>query len=315
MHDQLFRSQNEWAGLEDPQTVFTRLVDETGADSDLYEECVTSGAARAQIERSVAEAQNLGFSGTPSFRFVNPALPDAYNLIGAQPYEQFANYIEAIAAGSPPAANQQAQQEGDGDIPVWATSEGLKANPDQPGRTVTGDEYMGDLEASVVVIEFSDFQCPYCSKHVAETEPTLRKTFIEDGRVLWVFKHFPLTNIHPQAFAASVAAECAGDQGKFWEMHDKLFSDPSLWSIEEPNPIFTGFAAELKLEDAAFTNCLASDDAKQRVQNDIDEGARFIQGTPSFIVLKDGTGRIIPGALPTEQFVAALEGVIANGFQ
>ena len=88
---------------------------------------------------------------------------------------------------------------------------------------MAGDEYRGNTDAKVTVIEFSDFQCPFCKQHVEETQPALDEEFVDSGKVMWVFKHFPLS-IHPQAPAAGAAAECAADQGKFWEMHELLFS-------------------------------------------------------------------------------------------
>ena len=126
---------------------------------------------------------------------------------------------------------------------------------------------------------------------------------------MWIFKHFPL-QIHPQAPAAGVAAECAGDQGKFWEMHHLLFANMSAWSINDPAPVFAGFAEELGLDLSAFDACFNDPATMQRVTSDMNEGAPFVQGTPTFIVLYNDEGRIIPGALPLETFSQALQEII-----
>ena len=131
--------------------------------------------------------------------------------------------------------------------------------------------------------------------------------------MLWVFKNFPLS-IHPQAPAAAVAAECAGNQEKFWEMGDLLFSDPGTWSISEPNPIFSGYAKQLELDTAAFDACLLDPEIQKRVESDMSDGSALVRGTPSFVILKDGQGRIIPGALPQDQFITALDEVVTKGF-
>ncbi len=175
---------------------------------------------------------------------------------------------------------------------------------------MAGDWYRGDLDAKVVVVEFSDFQCPFCRKHVEETQPALDEQFVDTGEVMWVFKHFPL-QIHPQAPAAGAAAECAGDQGKFWEMHELLFANVDAWSISDPSPIFTDLAGQLELDAETFTACL-DDPARppSASRSDMDEGRPFVQGTPTFIVLFNEEGRIIPGALPLETFSQALQEII-----
>jgi protein-disulfide isomerase len=174
---------------------------------------------------------------------------------------------------------------------------------------MAGDWYRGDPDAKVVVVEFSDFQCPFCRKHVDETQPALDEQFVDTGEVMWIFKHFPL-QIHPQAPAAGAAAECAGDQGKFWEMHELLFANVDAWSINDPSAVFTDLAGQLELDVDAFNACMDDPAALERVRSDMDEGAPFVQGTPTFIVLFNEEGRIIPGALPLETFSQALQEII-----
>ena len=311
MHSKLFQTQDEWSNLPDPLPVFERLAEESGADLDLYNACVADPAAKQTfIADAIAEGQVAGVSGTPSFNFLGTPDGASYLLVGAQPYEQFAAYVEAIAAGEAPVtAEQDSSGGGDAQIPVWATAEGWQPDPDRPGVNMAGDYYRGNLDAKVVVIEFSDFQCPFCQRHVEDTQPALDEEFVDSGEVMWIFKHFPL-NIHPQAPAAGAAAECAGDQGKFWEMHDLLFADPQSWSISDPNPVFADLAGQLELDVDAFNTCLADPATAERVTSDMNEGAPFVQGTPTFIVLFNGEGRIIPGALPLETFSQALQEII-----
>ncbi len=326
MHDQLFRSQQEWSQSPDPLPVFKRLVEEIDADVALYETCLAGGTKKAAVVQGVVEANDLGYQGTPSFRFVNTASGEGYDLIGAQPYEQFSGYIEAIAAGQAPASAQSQSGDntgsadsgggdsgGGGGIPTWASADGLKPDPARSGLTTSGDHYRGDPNAPVVVIEFSDFQCPYCKRHYDSTESAIKEQFIATKQVMWVFKHFPLS-IHPQAIAAGVASECAADQNKFWEMHDQLFVDPSEWSISEPTSVFSGYAQQLGLDVTSFDTCQQAPDVQERVLNDMNDGSQFVRGTPSFIILKGGQGRIIPGALPKDEFISALQEIVEIGF-
>lgn len=308
MHDALFQAQDEWAESSDPAPVFARLAGEIGADGAAYAACIAGGEKTAQIQASVEEAAALGFDGTPSFRIVDNASGTGYNLIGAQPYARFAENLDAVLAGSePPIASQQ--ETAPAGIPFWATADGIALDPARPGYTVAGDQTRGNPDASVVVVEFSDFQCPYCKQHMEQTQPSLDEQFVDTGEVRWVFKHFPLA-IHPQAPAAGVAAECAADQGKFWEMHSALFESVSNWSTSDPTPALVEVAANLGLDTAAFSECLADPARMELVNADMADGASYVQGTPTFVILFNGQGRIIPGALPLPTFAAELQKAI-----
>lgn len=308
MHARLFQTQSEWEQLPDPLPYFADLATESGAALEPYTACLASGEKEAIVAQGVSEARAKGFSGTPSFEFVREATDETFSLVGAQPYEQFAAMLDTLIAGGTPQSEEPAQQ-GDEEIPFWATADGLLPDPDRPGMTMGGDYYHGDPNAKVVVIEFSDFQCSFCRKHTTETQPILDEQFVDTNQVLWVFKHFPLS-IHPQAPAAGAAAECAADQGKFWEMHTLLFASTESWSISDPTPVFSDLAQQLALNVDEFTTCLAGESAAQRVQEDMDAGLPFVRGTPTFIVLYEGQGSIIPGALPAERFTTILQEVL-----
>ncbi|MDQ3250175.1 MAG: DsbA family protein [Chloroflexota bacterium] len=308
MHDQLFQTQAQWQALPDPNPYFAQLAATIGTDVDLYNTCVGEGAKTAIIEASLAEGQALGFSGTPSFHFIRAATDETFQLVGAQPYAQFASLLDALVAGESPEQATEPEP-GSDEIPFWATAEGLTPNPEQPGYTAAGDPYRGNPEAKVVVVEFSDFQCPFCRRHSEDTQPALDETFVATDQIMWVFKNFPL-DIHPQAPAAAVAAECAGDQGKFWEMHALLFANVAAWSISDPNSVLSDLAQQLALDADQFSACLSGEEAAQRVESDMADGTQFVQGTPTFIVLFNGEGRIIPGALPIDRFTTALQEVL-----
>ncbi len=160
---------------------------------------------------------------------------------------------------------------------------------------------MGPKTAPVNIVEFSDFQCPYCSRVV----PVLKE--IEHrypGKVRVAFRHYPLP-FHAQAAKAAEAAECARDQGKFWEMHDKLFATQADLSLPE----LKKRGAELGLKAAQFGQCLDSGRTAQRVQKDRTDGESYaITGTPCFFV----NGRMISGAQPVERFAQVIDEELAR---
>jgi protein-disulfide isomerase len=302
-YEALFMAQSEWAEAAEPTAIFQRLAGEVGADVDALNACVAAGTHQAAIAQSVADAGARGLDGTPSFLIDNVASGESYTLIGAQPYERFAEALDAVLAGNAPPVAAQPEQPS---VPFWATAEGLTVDPDRPGYTMAGDQTRGSADAPVVVVEFSDFQCPYCKQHSEQTQPELDRLFVDTGDVRWVYKSFPLP-IHPQAPAAGVAAECAADQGKFDEMHSALFARTGEWSNSNPSPVFIEIAGDLGLDTAAFATCLDDPAKAALVEADRADGMAYVQGTPTFIVLSGSGGRIIPGALPVSAFSAELQ--------
>ncbi len=148
----------------------------------------------------------------------------------------------------------------------------------------------GPLDASVTILEFSDFQCPYC-KQAAVSLKSILESYASDVRL--VFKQMPLS-IHPDAFKAAQASVCAGEQGKFWEFHEILFN-----STELSEKALKKSAADLGLRATEFDTCLSSDSSAARVKKDMQEAMRAeVQGTPTFFV----NGRVIRGMRNVEEF-------------
>jgi protein-disulfide isomerase len=115
-----------------------------------------------------------------------------------------------------------------------------------------GAQSQGDTTAKVTLIEFSDYQCPFCGRYANETYTKLIDQYVKTGKVRYVLRNFPLAQMHPLAEKAAEAAECAGEQGKYWEMHERLFKNQQALDAKE----MTGHAAVLGLDQAKFQLCL-----------------------------------------------------------
>ena len=175
----------------------------------------------------------------------------------------------------------------------------MAAAPDRVKVSIDDDPIIGNKDAKVTVIEFSDFQCPFCSRFYAQTLPSILKDWVDSGKAKIYFKHFPLTSIHPNAQKASEATECAKDQNKFWEMHDKIFENQAAIQIAD----LKKYAADLKLDTAKFNKCIDDGEKAAAVNADLQEGfANGVTGTPSFFI----NGQSIVGAQPYEAFQQAL---------
>ncbi|MEX0782286.1 MAG: thioredoxin domain-containing protein [Dehalococcoidia bacterium] len=202
---------------QDLRTVFTNYARQSGVNDSQFQACLGKQANVELLNDHVNRGRALGVTGTPTF-FINNK-----KVVGAQPQALFEEVINAELSGSPTeltrysAAIQQ----------LAATTpprfEIMPMNVDLDGAHFEGDE-----DARVVVAEFSDFQCPFCKRWVEQTMDPLLQKYGEDLRL--AFLHFPITQLHPNAGNASVAAMCAGEQGKFWEMHDLLFARQSEWA-------------------------------------------------------------------------------------
>jgi protein-disulfide isomerase len=309
MYEALFRAQPQWNRLPDPTAFLAKTAREAGADMTAYEACVASGRQDGAVQQSVAAAQALGFNGTPTFQFVHRTTGKTYTLVGAQPVDVFTRWIDALLAGKEPPKEEQAEAAPPPkfEVPFWAKPEGLAPDPRRPGFTVAGDRYKGNPDAKFVMVEFSDFECPACQRHALTTQPELEKRFIDTGEVRWVVKHFPL-GVHPHAPVAAAAAQCAGDQGKFWLMHHSLFERMDQWSTSDDVDVaLAGIAADLGLETSRFTSCLTGRQALERVMRDLYDGQGVgVRNVPAFVLFQGETPFVLVGARPTEQFASLL---------
>lgn len=158
-----------------------------------------------------------------------------------------------------------------------------------------------NITAPVVIVEFSDFQCPFCKQIL----PTLKRVkAVYNDKVVFVYKHFPLASAHPLAIRTAEAAECAGDQGMFWQYHDLLFENQNAFQDNQ----LSSYAEQLGLDKDVFTRCLASGIKRTVIQRDFQEGMdQGLQGTPTFFI----NGKRLEGAQPYGSFKEIIDEELA----
>jgi protein-disulfide isomerase len=178
--------------------------------------------------------------------------------------------------------------------------------------SLEGAQFRGNLTAKVVLLEYSDFQCPYCGRFARETLPDLQRQYVDTGRVLLAFREDPLEQLHPFALAAAEAAECAGRQGQFWKMHDLTFADQK--HLDQAT--LHTHARAVGLDVAQFDTCL-TETGPAAVRADAKSAADLtVSGTPTFFLgLRQSDGKIkvlkrFSGALPLTQFSAELDATL-----
>lgn len=176
-------------------------------------------------------------------------------------------------------------------------------SPSANAPSADDDPVKGDEDAPVTIIEFSDFQCPFCARFYSETLPQLQSQYVDTGKVKLVFRDFPLTSIHPQAQKAHEASECADEQDKFWEYHDILFENQGSLDVAS----LKSYAADLRLDTNKFNTCLDSGKYAGEIRKDTADGAQAgVTGTPSFFV----NGQQLVGAQPFSAFQQAIEAAL-----
>ena len=141
----------------------------------------------------------------------------------------------------------------------------------EPTDILVGDAVLlGNSDATVTMFEYSDYQCPFCSRHATKVLPKIVEQYVDSGKLKIVMREFPIESIHPRAFAASLTALCAGDQGKYWEMHDLIFTNQKSLSDDD----FKAHAETLGMDTAAFEACLADENSSRRIRVELQEGQR-----------------------------------------
>lgn len=205
--------------------------------------------------------------------------------------------------------------------------------------SIDGDKCLGSQDAPVTIIEFSDYQCPYCQRFWAQTMPQLKKAYIDTGKVKFVYRDFPISSLgHAYTQKAAEATGCAGEQGKFWEFHDKLFENQNRLTSSQKQvdgPTIEGrtivtiksergtfyfditddikkmqeFSQELGMDTTAFNSCLDSGKYTKEVQKDLQDGVNAgVTGTPAFFI----NGIFVNGAQPFESFKQIIDGELAD---
>lgn len=153
-----------------------------------------------------------------------------------------------------------------------------------------GDYVFGNPDAPVTITEFGDFECPFCSKFHIDTRPQIINKYVKSGQVKILWRHFPLSSIHQFAEPASLAAECAGEQGKFWEYHDLLFETKKLDGVS-----LTAHAEALGLDSGQFKSCVDAGKYLEKIRGEFNLGRQAgVSGTPSFFI----DGELVVGAVP-----------------
>lgn len=209
---------NQPSGANDTLlSVFTQYAKAVGMNEQAFQTCLTKQTTVDLINAQYQRGTALGINGTPTF-FINNKM-----IVGSQPLAIFDEIIKAELAGSPTSIDQ------------YSANVRALANTNPPRFQIVAEPpdvsdavFEGPADAKVIVAEFSDFQCPFCKRFTEETLPALKQTFLSQG-VSIAFLHYPITQIHPNAGNASVAAICAAEQGKFWQMHDMLFATQQQW--------------------------------------------------------------------------------------
>jgi protein-disulfide isomerase len=297
MHDKLFANQQN---LKKPD--LEKYAKEIGLDVEKFKKDMDSPAVKKRVDDDLELAKKLGVQGTPNF-FIN-----GRPIRGAVPIEQFKSAIDdelargkkLIDKGTSPSGVFAALMKGQGKglgapvapaapprIPIG--SDVYKIEPGDAPRT-------GAQEPKITLIEFSDFQCPYCSR-AKGTVDELLKIYKDSLQV--TFRNFPLP-FHNNATPAAIAAAAAAEQGKFWQMHDKLFANQQALGAAD----LEKYASEIGLDMAKYKAAIDSPKTKAAVEADKKMGETFgVGGTPSFFI----NGHSFSGAYPLESFKTAID--------
>jgi protein-disulfide isomerase len=298
MHDAVFANQAIWGGSGETAAinVFTDLANDIGIDPTALTRCIALGEQRDRVLANQQESLALGINSTPTF------LVNGYPLRGAQPYDVF-DAVATLAENGELEATLEAQM-----AQAYAQAQAQAAQPPPPSGPVeipiAGAHAVGDPNAPVTIIEYTDFQCPFCARHYTQTFLKLKDDYIDAGLVYYVFKDFPLTQIHPEAVLAANAARCAGEQDAYLEMHGALFINQSDWNgRSDVTTSFNQYAADMGLDTDAFATCLASNRYDDLIYADLDEGINLgVSGTPAFFL----NGYFLSGAQPYGTFIDAI---------
>lgn len=285
-HDWLFANVKQWRSGDTVAQLKAGAAD-LGLDADAFATCLDGQETRDTVVTDFKEGQKYGLRGTPNF------VVNGHMINGLLSMDQFAPIIDALI--------MEAES---GQLPANVATVTPMPTPDTD-FDIANAAVKGDANAPVTIVEFSDFQCPFCQRYFQQTYPQIIKDYVDTGKVRYVFKNFPLTSIHQQAVGAANAAACAGTQNAFWQMHDLLFEQQSQWAGNSAaTEVFKSFADQLGLDTEAFNACLDNEQFSSVIFADQQEGiSAGVTGTPAFFI----NGVLISGARPYEAFAQLIE--------
>lgn len=193
-----------------------------------------------------------------------------------------------------------------------APARGRKARPTTASVATLGNPILGDLKAPVTLVEFTDYQCPFCRKFYSNAYKELKKQYVDTGKLRFVLRDLPL-GFHKYAKPAAISAHCAGEQDKFWQMHDALFEGGGKFTQDD----ILGYAKKIGLENKAFKSCLTSGRYNKGIQQDVtDANKAGITGTPAFVFGRTTdnivSGTLISGTRPFNTFKKEIEKLLVQ---
>ncbi len=276
MNEHLFATQAEWSQAADPAQQFSTYATELELDTDAFDECLASGEGAIVVQGDLLTGESLGVNATPYF-FIND-MP----IRGGLPIEALGRIIDYAAAGGPP---PEIVPSG----PDWH----MRGNPQTAGA---------------ITVAFVDYASPESAEHATEVLPQLVEEYIDSGQLVYVLHPWTEGEDSPGTLAA-IAAECAGQQDKGWEMHDKILADQEAWTTaSDPGSHFADYAKALDVDSAGFEACLESAGAKLRAQAGSVVGALYgVPGAPIFL-FNNGQGQ--EGSPSFDEFKAVIDSIL-----
>jgi protein-disulfide isomerase len=266
-----------------------------------------------ETSTTVPQPPPVGRDRRPGWRvFVAPAWFLLGVLVGLVGFALYAQYVATPAPAQTldEATVRRAAREGLIEAIQSLQSGAGQGQASQSPQTVSKDSFavraanrLGDPNAKVTIVEYADFQCPFCGRHHQSVTPTLLAKYVETGKANYVYKHMAF--LGPESVYAAVASECAADQGKFWEYHDYLFEHQAGENQGAfAKDSLVAFGQALGLEMTKFEECLQSDQTIGRVKQDTEEAQGFgVNSTPTFFI----NGKPLVGLAPPEEFSRAVD--------
>ena len=279
MNDTLYASQSEWSAMgANGSPKLKQYAQELGLDTAAFATCLDTGQAALDIQGDALTAEQLGLQGTPSI-FVNDI-----QLQSGVSIELIGTLVDYLSAG--------------GEIPDIL--------PQTEDYHLLGSRQT----AKAATVAFVDYASADSRQHALEVLPQLKETYIDTGKLLYMLHPWAAGTDSP-SFQGARAAECAGEQDKYWEMHTQLFTDQATWTAAaDPAPLFIGYAGDLGLDTAKFEQCLASQAAALRAQSGKVVGTMYGVSSAPLFLFNNSTGQ--EGSPTFEEFKTTIDSIIGQ---